>query len=87
MNETQKRIYDFIYHLCTSCKFLTGTMPVLLTRHDIAKKLCLSDKTVQRNLEWLIDNKYIYRVEYNRLYIYNVNPIDTTYDFICRIRV
>ena len=60
MNETQKKIYDYIYKLCNSCvlEYPSGgpvvNLPVLLTRHVIAKDLNMSDKTVQRNIEWLV---------------------------------
>ena len=93
MNETQERVYKFIKYLCSSCLLQDANnnkldnLPVLLTRQAIADKLSLSSKTVERALEWLIANNYIYREEFNRSYIYNIKPIDiTNHDFLCRIR-
>lgn len=92
MNETQERIYNFIKWLCSSCKLSDPSgrqldnLPVLLTRQAIANKLCLSEKTVQRNLDWLITNNYIYKIEFNHSYIYNIKPINVNHDFLCRLR-
>ena len=78
MNETQKKVYDYISKLCDACiltcpngdKFVD--MGVSLSRQDIAKALCLSEKTIDRALTYLLDNKYIYRLEYNKGYIYSM---------------
>jgi|GEM_PF-6228051 len=92
MNETQQRIFNFINYLCNSCLLhddngnKLNNMPVLLTRHAIARKLCLSEKTVQRNLDWLVNNKHIYRISLSGVYIYNTKPITNVNDVICRIR-
>lgn len=94
MNETQQRIFNFINHLCNSCILMSPSgdvitnMPVLLTRQQIADKLSLSEKTVQRGLDFLLTNKYIYRLEIGaKLYIYNIIPVNNINDFICRVRV
>lgn len=92
MNETQKRIYDYVKHLCSSCILYDQSgrqldnIPVLLTRHVIADKLSLSDKTVQRNLDWLVSNNYIYKISFGSNYIYNIKPI-TNNDFLCRVKI
>lgn len=92
MNKTQKRVYDFINYLCSSCllhddnNHKLDNLPVLLTRQAIANKLCLSNKTVERALEYLITNKYIYRIEFGNNYIYNTKPININHDFLCRVR-
>lgn len=92
MNETQTRIFNFINYLCNSCVLHDDNnnqlhnMPVLLTRHAIANKLCLSERTVQRNLDWLVANKYIYRLSLSGVYIYNTIPITSVNNVICRIR-
>ena len=93
MNKTQKRVYDYIKYLCNACilvypythdKF--NNMCVLLSRQDIANKLCLSNKTIERALEYLINNKHIYRKEIGHNYIYSINPINDKYIF-CMAKV
>lgn len=93
MNETQQRIYNYISKLCNACILIhpkTGdkfnNMSVLLTRQDIANELNISEKTVQRNINWLVDNKYIYKLEYNHSYIYSIKPITDNYLF-CMVKV
>lgn len=94
MNETQQRVYDYIKHLCSSCILYdqsgrqVDNIPVSITRQSIADKLNISEKTVQRCLKHLLDNNYIYRYELgSSVYIYNIKPINTNKDFICRIKM
>jgi predicted HTH transcriptional regulator len=94
MNETQQRIFNYINHLTSSCVLMAPSgdvitnMPVLLTRQQIADKLCLSEKTIERHIDYLLENKYIYRVSIGvSNYIYNTIPINNNSDYICRIKV
>lgn len=81
MNSTQLRIYNYIKALIKN-----NNIPVMLSYHNIACKLNLSDITIIRNINWLVDNKYIYKAIYNKTNIYNTSPIDITHDFVCYIR-
>lgn len=93
MNETQQRIFNYVKWLCSSCCLMSSqgdildNVPVLTTVKSIADKLGLSERTVQRNLEWLVNHNYIYRVEHNRSYIYSTQPINLNNDFLCRVRL
>lgn len=94
MEGTQERVYKYIKHLCESCKLSypngnnIDNIPVSITRQQIADKLNISEKTVQRCLKYLLDNNYIYRYELgSSVYIYNIKPINTNQDFICRVKM
>ena len=93
MNQTQKRVYNFIKYLCSSCILhdqsgrQLDNMSVLLTRQAIANKLCLSERTVNRALDYLVANNYIYRISIGINYIYNINNISNINNTIIRVRL
>lgn len=81
MNHTQQRIYNYINALIK----LNNTC-VMLSVHNISEKLGLSEMTVRRNLEWLINNKHIYNAKLGNSFIYYTQPIDMANDFVCYVR-
>ena len=88
-----ERVYKFINSLCTTCNAYDNKnnklscLPVMLTKKDIADKLCLSEKTVERSIGMLIRHHNIYRYEYNNSYIYSLQPLDMSNDMLIRIRL
>ena len=86
MNKTQKRVYDYIKYLCNACVLVYpdthdkfNNMCVLLSRQDIANKLCLSNKTIERALEYLINNKFVKK---NKSYLLTYFYSNLKYQFI-----
>ncbi len=93
LSDNTKRVYKFIEYLCITCKAYDdknnqlSCLPVMLTKKDIANKLCLSEKTVERSITTLIRHRAIYRYNYNNNYIYSLTPLDMSNDMLIRIRL
>lgn len=93
MSGNTERVYKFIEYLCTTCNAYDdknnklSCVPVMITKKDVADKLCLSEKTIERNINMLIRHHNIYRYSYNNNYIYNLEPLDMSNDILIRIRL
>lgn len=81
LNITQQRIYNYLSALINK-----NNIPVMISQHNIAVTLKLSDITVKRNLDMLIYNNIIYRAKLNNNTIYYTKPIDMSKDFVCYVR-
>ena len=80
LNNTQQKILDYILNIIN-----TNNMPVIVPYYFIADEFNISNMTVKRNMDWLVNNKYIYREFIGNNSIYNNKPIDLNKDFKCYI--
>lgn len=81
MNNTQQRIYNYLTSIIK-----INNIPVMITYHNIASKLNLSEITIKRNLDDMLANHILYSSKIGNNYIYNTKPIDMNHDFVCYIR-
>lgn len=81
MNSTQQRIYNYLTGIIK-----TNNIPVMITYHNIASKLNLSEITIKRNLDDMITNHILYSSKIGSNILYNTKPIDVTKDFVCYVR-
>lgn len=92
LNINTKRVFKYIYSMTHSCCLYDKSgnginiTPVVLTGQDIADKLNLCERTVQRCLVLLIKSKYIYKYSLGSINIYSTEPFINK-DLLVRVKL
>lgn len=81
LNNTQKTILDYIVNLIN-----THHMPVMIPYNILSEVFDISEMTVKRNIDVLINNKLLYKEYIGNSFIYDTYPISLDNDIKCYIK-